>query len=308
MQRLLRAAVVVARVALAVAGGAYATMEGHQVSVTNPFATCPITPDIFGGVNYPDTELEPWVTRNPANPDNLSGAFQQDRWSDGGAKGLVASWSFNDGLKWGDTALPFSKCALPYYGGAPCPPTQGVGSPTPCALAYDRASDPWSDFGPDGTQYSVSISFNANDNNNAVGAAVSTDGGVSWHDTAEIQHDVDADPQQPFNDKESVTADPVHAGTAYVVWDRLSLVSCGPRGSSGRRPVAEDRPWSSGPSAQAAVCFEGPTFFSRTTDGGQTWETPKPIVPVSSTSSGRTAASTRTAWTTSSSPRPCRAV
>ena len=46
MQRLLRAAVAVAAVALAVAGGAYATMEGHQVSVTNPFAACPITPDI----------------------------------------------------------------------------------------------------------------------------------------------------------------------------------------------------------------------------------------------------------------------
>src|SRR5438105_3926748 len=86
---------------------------------------------IYGGVaiNHPNTELEPWVARNPLNPDNQTGAFQQDRWSDGGAKGLVASWSFNDGLKWGVTALPFSKCALPYYGGAPCPPTQGVASP-----------------------------------------------------------------------------------------------------------------------------------------------------------------------------------
>ena len=279
MKRLFRVAVALAAAGLAVAGAAYATMEGHQVSVSNPYAACPLTPDIFGGVNYPDTELEPWVTRNPANADNFSGAFQQDRWSDGGAKGLVAGWSFNDGLKWGVTALPFSKCALPYYGGAPCATTQGVASPTPCSLAYDRASDPWSDFGVDGTLYSVSISFNANDNNNAVGAATSSDGGVTWQNQTEIQHDIDADPLAPFNDKESVTADPVKAATAYAVWDRLSLVSCGPRGSSGRTPVADDRPWARGPSPQAAVCFEGPTFFSRTTDGGHTWETPRPIVP-----------------------------
>src|SRR5205085_6479838 len=33
-----------------------------------------------------------------------------------------------------------------------------------------------------------------------------------------------------------------------------------------------------GPAA-APVCFEGPTFFSRTTDGGRTWSTPVAIVP-----------------------------
>jgi hypothetical protein len=283
MKRVFLAAAALLVVALAVVGGAFATMEGHQVSVVNPYAACPITPDIFGGVNYPDTELEPWVARNPASPDNLIGSFQQDRWSDGGAKGLVGSWSFNDGLKWGDTALPFSKCALPYYATTPCPPTAGVASPTPCSLAYDRASDPWTDIGPDGKAYSVSISFNANDNNNTVGASVSTDGGVTWHNTAEIIHDVDADPQFPFNDKESVTADPVLNNTAYVVWDRLSLVSCGPRGSSGREPEAEDRTWHNGgtfSASSAPVCFEGPTFFSKTVDGGLTWSTPTPIVPV----------------------------
>jgi hypothetical protein len=105
---------------------------------------------------------------------------------------------------------------------------------------------------------------------------------VTWQNQAEIIHDLDADPQFPFNDKESVTADPVHPQTAYVVWDRLALVSCGPAGASGREPAAEDRAWhvrSGDVSAQQEVCFEGPTFFSRTTDGGDTWETPRPIVP-----------------------------
>jgi hypothetical protein len=281
MKRWFLAAVAVAAVALAVAGGAYATMEGHEVSTVDPYALCPITPDIFGGVNYPNTEPEPWVARNPADDDNLIGSFQQDRWSSGGARGLTASWTFNDGANWDVTALPFSKCALPYYAGVPCEQPQGVASPTPCSLPYDRASDPWQDIGPDGTAYAVSISFDANDNDNAVGAAVSTDGGVTWHNQAFVQRDFDTDPNFPFNDKESVTADPVHAGFAYAVWDRLVLVPCGPA-SAAQAAHADDRPFphtGGGVSAQQEICFEGPTFFSRTTDGGLTWETPRPIVP-----------------------------
>ena len=268
---------------------AFATMEGHQASVVDPFLACPLTPDIFGGVNYPNTEPEPWLAHNPANPDNYIGSFQQDRWSDGGARGLTASYSFNDGHSWNDVALPFSKCALPYYAATSCPPTAGVGSPVPCSLPYDRASDPWDDIGVDGRAYSVSISFNANDNNNALGASVSTNGGATWRDTAEVIHDIDADPQFPFNDKEAVTADPTVPLSAYVVWDRLSLVPCGPAGRSHNEPKADDRKWkgasrlaapgtNAAVTAQQAVCFEGPTFFSRTTNGGLTWETPRPIV------------------------------
>jgi hypothetical protein len=265
---------------------ALATMEGHEASVVDPFLACPLTPDVFGGVNYPNTEPEVWLAHNPANVDNYIGTFQQDRWSDGGARGLVAGYSFNDGHLWNDVALPFSKCAIPYYSAAPCPIS--VGSPVPCTLPYDRASDPWHDIGPDGTAYTVSISFNANDNNNAVGGSVSLDGGATWTRTTEIIHDIDADPTFPFNDKESVTADPVVAGSAYAVWDRLVLVSCGPAGRSQNEPKADDRKWR-GASHLAApgttratnlapVCFEGPTFFSKTVDGGQTWSTPMPIV------------------------------
>ena len=266
-------------VALAFAVTGAATMEGHQVSVLDPYAACiGVGADPFGGVNYPDSELEPWVARNPADPNNMIGAFQQDRWSDGGARGLVAGWSFNDGLKWGVTALPFSKCALPYYGGTPCPTTAGIGSPVPCSMAYDRASDPWVDVGPDGRAYAVSISFNATDNNNGVGASVSTDGGVHWGLTTEVIHDLDADPRFPFNDKESVTADPTLPGTAYVVWDRLSLRPCGPN-MKPARPL-ESGPKeikSADPQGEPLDCFEGPTYFSRTTDGGLHWDTPRPI-------------------------------
>jgi hypothetical protein len=62
-----------------------------------------------------------------------------------------------------------------------------------------------------------------------------------------------------FNDKESITADPVVAGTAYVVWDRLKAPS-----------FTVD-------AILRAHAFRGPTWFSKTTDGGNTWSTARPI-------------------------------
>jgi len=70
---------------------AFATMEGHEASRVDPFLACPLTPDIFGGVNYPNTEPEPWLAHNPLNVDNYIGSFQQDRWSDGGARSHVVT-------------------------------------------------------------------------------------------------------------------------------------------------------------------------------------------------------------------------
>nr|WP_249178032.1 sialidase family protein [Burkholderia vietnamiensis] len=69
---------------------------------------------------------------------------------------------------------------------------------------------------------------------------------------------------QFFNDKESVTANPVKAGTAYAVWDRLEL----PNGN----PYANLH----------TQAYRGPTFFSKTTDGGKTWSAAKVIVDVPS--------------------------
>src|SRR2546421_6180751 len=95
--------------------------------------------------NYRDSEVEPSLAVNPANSANLIGAWQQDRWSDGGAHGLTAGASFDGGTSWTDTPLPFDVCAAP--GDA-------------IASLYDRASDPWVSIGPDGTAYAVSISVN----------------------------------------------------------------------------------------------------------------------------------------------------
>ena len=114
-------------------------------------------------------------------------------------------------------------------------------------------------IGPDGTAYAISISFNQSNNSNAVGAAVSKDGGKTWQNLNVIQ--ANNEPSlQFFNDKESVTANPIRAGVAYAVWDRLEL----PNGN----PYAN----------RHTAAYRGPTLFSKTVDGGQTWSTPKVIV------------------------------
>lgn len=267
MRRLHWAAILTGSLMLALVAGASAGEGSRVVSQGDPFAACVgVGTDIFGGVNYPDTEVEPWVAANPANPRNVVGSFQQDRWSDGGAKGLVAGWSSDGGKNWGETPLPFSLCAAPFYRGA--------------VLQYERASDPWNDIGPDGKSYAVSLSFNGNDNNNAVGAATSSDGGVTWRNLRAVITDLDSDPTFPFNDKESVTADPTRAGYAYVVWDRLVNVPCGAAASAAsRQPIATERPARVVRAAAAPTCFTGPTYLSRTTNGGATWSKPAVIVP-----------------------------
>ena len=109
----------------------------------------------------------------------------------------------------------------------------------------------------------MSISFNQSNNSNAVAASVSSDGGQTWSSPAVLIAN-DEPTTQFFNDKESVTANPVKAGTAYAVWDRLEL----PNGN----PYANLH----------TKAFRGPTLFSKTTDGGKTWSTPKVIVNVPS--------------------------
>jgi len=206
------------------------------VSSTSPFAACMIGGP---GTNYVNAEVEPWVALNPANSGNLIGAWQQDRWSNGGSHGLVAGYSSDGGTTWGETPLPFSACA-------------------PGGLPYERASDPWMSIGPDGTAYTISISFNQSNNDNAVAATTSRDGGKTWNKPALLK--VDNGTTQFFNDKESITADPKIVGTAYAVWDRLQ--------SPNANPYAD----------RHAHAYTGPSFFAKTTDGGTTWSAATIIV------------------------------
>ncbi len=239
--------------ALATASPALASTETPLVTVssTDPYTGC--ANDGQTGTVTKDAEVEPQVAVNPHTAGNIIGAWQQDRWSNGGAHGLLAGFSTDGGKTWGESQLPFSGCVT---GSNPVlDPFTG----TP----YNRASDPWVSIGPDGTAYAVALAATEStvsgggNNDTGVAAATSTDGGKSWGNARLVKSDQGTSPvfefTHFFNDKESVTADPIHAGTAYVVWDRLTAPSHSPD------------------AALRAHAFRGPAWFSKTTDGGKTW-------------------------------------
>src|SRR5438105_7333570 len=59
---------------------------------------------------FADTEVEPFLAFDPADPAHLVGVWQQDRYSGGGVAGLLASVSFDAGKTWTTTSAPFSHC------------------------------------------------------------------------------------------------------------------------------------------------------------------------------------------------------
>jgi hypothetical protein len=204
----------------------------HRVSQGDPFASCTLGGD-SRGVNYPGAEVEPDVSVDPHAPGRVIGVFQQDRWSDGASRGISAVYSAN-GRDFHETTLPFSECAP---GGLPL---------------YARASDPWVSFGPDGTAYASGLGDDPARNASGVEAATSYDGGRTWRHATDL---ID-DPSAEFaDDKNSVTADPVRAGTAYAVWDRLDF---GPNGDGSK--------------------FTGPGMVAVTHDFGRTWSQPRVMV------------------------------
>ena len=160
------------------------------------------------GTPHPGFEVEPQLAIDPSDPSHLLASWQQDRWSNGGANGLVTAVSFDGGEHWRRSLPAFSHCA----GGD-----------------YERASDPWVTFDASGTPYAISISFDATGNRSAVLAAHSPDGGATWDAPVTLIADDDPD---VFNDKETITADPTEPGRVYAVWDRLAgLTSSDPIGT-----------------------------------------------------------------------------
>jgi hypothetical protein len=240
MRRWLLAAAVVAALFVAVP----AALAGVVISATpispnpSPFVNC--DNQGLAGV-YPNAEVEPWLAVSPTTS-NYAIAWQQDRWGDpneGGAHGLVSWSSVGNSNSW----APFTSCS---------------GGTAANNGDYDRASDVWLSYGPDGRLYQSALVFDWFTGRNAVTVSTSTDDGRSWSDPTVV---VSSD-QKSFThgfDKESITADPTKAGVAYVMWDRYSNQN--PDFSSGNGQNAN----------------KGPAYVSTTTNGGKTWSAAKPI-------------------------------
>src|SRR5207237_730565 len=69
--------------------------------------------------------------------------------------------------------------------------------------AFDRASDPWVAFGPDGRVYYATIAFNEMRPDNGVTLSASDDGGLTWGAPALVHLNRNLD----FDDKEAVIVD-----------------------------------------------------------------------------------------------------
>jgi hypothetical protein len=254
MPRVLSAAVLVA--ALLVVPVAHAATSDYTAGapvVASP-ATSPLPdPCPFQAenpptqVNYLSTEVEPQVAVNPANPQNVIGVFQQDRWSDGGAHGLLAAASFNGGASYENTWAEFSACS------------DKPG--TPFSEPLPRATDPWVSFDAAGRAYQIALAIiNGQLSDSAVTASHSEDGGLTWSQPVDLTRN--ADPTGVvFNDKQSITADPYVAGRAYATWIQGEL-------------PGEEMTFAK---LAHAFSYRGLPVFSKTTDGGVTWSTPTPM-------------------------------
>ncbi|GAA4858638.1 hypothetical protein [Luteimonas vadosa] len=177
----------------------------YLVSGQSPFtANCDGV--AVSGTVYINAEVEPYLAVDPLNANRMIGVWQQDRWSNGGARGLMAAVSTDGGVNWTRRPLPFSRCA----GGNPA----NGGD-------YARASDPWVTFSPNGVAHAMALaitggSFTAG-SSNAMLASRSLDGGLTWSNPATLIQDGPGF----FNDKNAITADPIDANFVYAVWDRL---------------------------------------------------------------------------------------
>jgi hypothetical protein len=228
-----------------------ATSTPVTASASSPF-TAGCSGHTEPGTNFRNSEVEPWISVNPVNAQNVVAAWQQDRWSNGGSHGLVNGVSFNGGATWTTSFALFSRCALRAAGLSPDDPAQ------PGHL-WDRATDPWVSFGPTGVVHQISDSLNVTGagfgDGTAILASRSTDGGLHWSKPAVLRQDLN---NTVLNDKESITADPGDANRVYAVWDRLES----PPSGGHANPIATEH----------AIGYRGPTWFARSTDGGVTWE------------------------------------
>lgn len=241
MRRAITPLLVAAALTISVTGAAAAlTSVATPVSGASPFAGCTIGGP---GTNFPNSEVEPWIGVNPTNTNNIVGVYQQDRWDNGGAHGLVNSVTHDGGTTWTQTWAHFSTCS----GGNA---TNGGG--------YDRASDPWLSFAPNGDLYEISLSASADLLTSAILVSKSTNGGDTWSEPTTLVSERSA---FNFNDKESITADPNDSNYVYAVWDRS------------RKP-GENASFN----ALHSFAFRGDIMLSRTTNAGASWSAPRDIL------------------------------
>ena len=110
-----------------------------RISADTPFSiNC--NGGALGGVEYRNAEVEPYAAVSPSNAANLVAVWQQDRLATGLANGVVTATTLDGGATWARTAVPFTRCA---------------GGNSANGGNYERATDPWVTFAPNGNAFQM---------------------------------------------------------------------------------------------------------------------------------------------------------
>jgi hypothetical protein len=222
--------------------GPFALGPDLKVSGPSTLTGCPFGASADFATAYDNTEVEPQVAVNPANANEIVGVAQQDRWPDGGARGLTSWRSLDGGVSW--TKLP----------DAPWASCQGGPS------RFTRVTDPWVSYDRGGNLYFLGQQIDsAALGVSAVSVSTFNRTSSNWNPPRILIEDAGG---VAFNDKISITGDPTRAGYAYATWLRWDV----PNG--GRQDDNADF---------HSFAFRGLPMISRTTDGGASWSEAEPM-------------------------------
>ena len=221
------------------------------VNGPSPFAPgCEGVPQT--GTVFRNAEVEPWVDVNLADANNLVGDWQQDRWSNGGSSGNLSAYSLNGGTTW--VTPPIS--SAPDTGQAKF--SRCTGGNAANGGDFERATDPWVSFSPNGVAHQVALGINDSNVANAVLTSRSSDKGANWEDPVVVKFD---DKANFFNDKETLTADPTASRFVYVTWQRIVAPNERASARAGLR----------------AAAFRSVAWFARSDDNGASYDLVKPV-------------------------------
>jgi hypothetical protein len=124
---------------------------------------------------------------------------------------------------------------------------------------FERVTDPWVSYDAGGNLYFIGQPIDSAELGISA-ISVTTWNGTDWNDPQLLIEE--RGERGVFNDKVSITGDPTRPGYAYATWIRGDH----PPGQR-QSPVADF----------ASFAYRGLPMISRTSDGGETWSTPKPM-------------------------------